>query len=208
MERQTQPTPRPPRKASTPDPEYKAAIAARQAAVKKARAEGKPLPPSFTRNKKTGQIEEAERTIEEVRMTAAEKAREAANLRIQRYSWDTIAKRLGYNSRGSAYSAVQRHIKNIPREAVEELRNLELESLDVAETALSDAINAGDTQAINAMLKVKEQRAKLVGLYDLPSGGGQDVALIKLQVASEVARLITAHPDMTITDVINEITKR
>lgn len=207
VERRTQPAPKLPRKASTPDPEYQAALAARREAVKKARAEGKPLPPPITRSKKTGKIEEAKKTVEEVKVTAAEKAKRATELRIQRYSWDYIAKELGYASRGSAYSAVQAHIKNIPREAAEELRALELESLDVAEKSLKNGIDGGDPQSINTMLKVKEQRAKLVGLYETQQAG-TDENLLRLQVATEVARLVKAHPDMDINQIINEVTKR
>jgi hypothetical protein len=55
---------------------------------------------------------------------------EAANLRGQGHSFERIASELGYASRGKAYEGVQRALAEIPREGVEELRQMELERLD------------------------------------------------------------------------------
>lgn len=55
---------------------------------------------------------------------------EAATLRGKGWTFQRIADHLGYASKGKAYEGVQRALADIPREAVEELRQLELERLD------------------------------------------------------------------------------
>jgi hypothetical protein len=55
---------------------------------------------------------------------------DAANLRSQGWPFERIAGELGYASRGKAYEGVQRALAEIPREGVEELRQMELERLD------------------------------------------------------------------------------
>lgn len=110
----------------------------------------------------------------EAKMTAAERAREATRLRTMRISWDTIATRLGYASRGAAYNAVQREIKKIPREAVNELRNVELESLDRMESAAIGAALAGNLGAIDRILRIKELRGKYTGVFEGVADTGID----------------------------------
>lgn len=202
-------TPRDPRAAKAA---RKAATTARTPAAKPAAKPKTPIretpkPPSTRKHPTTGQTVTSEKTVTEIKLTTAQKAAEAARLRIQRYSWDYIAREVGYQHGASAYNAVKKHIESIPREAVEELRRMELESLDMAEKALQTQINNGDTTAINAMLNVKAQRAKLTGLYE-NSDGQVDVTLMRVQIATEMARLIKSHPDLSIDDIINQITKR
>ena len=189
------------------DEEFTRRIEEHKQASREATANGEPRPPSIRRHPKTGEIVESKRTREEMRVEAAEKAKRAAELRMKRYSWDQIAERVGYKSRSAAYEAVQKHIRNIPREAIEELRRYELESLDAAERTLADRISEGDDDAINTMLKVKTHRARLTGLFE-DTGTVQDVTLLKVQVATEIARIIKQHPELSVDDVVNEITKK
>lgn len=123
-------------------------------------------------------------------MTAAERAREAARLRTMRVSWDTIAQRLGYSSRGSAYNAVQREIRRIPREAVNELRNIELESLDRMEQAAISQALAGNLGAIDRVLRIKELRGKYTGVFEGVADSGID----------EVKGVLTAWRKQVIAD--------
>lgn len=89
-----------------------------------------------------------------------------------RVPWDTIAERLGYASRGAAYNAVKREIAKIPREAVNELRTVELESLDrLEQVAIRQALQ-GNLGAIDRVLRIKDARAKLTGLHDAPADTG------------------------------------
>jgi hypothetical protein len=110
----------------------------------------------------------------EARLNAYEKAKQAAKLRTMRVSWDTIAERVGYSSRGAAYNAVQREIKRIPREAVNELRNVELESLDSLEQGAMRLALAGNLGAIDRVLRIKELRGKYTGVFEAPSDTGVD----------------------------------
>jgi hypothetical protein len=55
---------------------------------------------------------------------------DAAALRGKGWTFQRIANELGYASKGKAYEGVQRALAEIPREAVEELRQMELERLD------------------------------------------------------------------------------
>lgn len=139
----------------------------------------KPKPPSTKRNPKTGQVQVSKRSRTEVLLDAKAKAAKAAKLRAQRYPWDYIARECGYSDRGAAYNAVQRELAAIPREAVEELRKVELESLDTAEAALAKRLAKGDTFAVDSMLRIKHLRAKLTGLYDAP----KDTGLAEVQQA-------------------------
>lgn len=49
-------------------------------------------------------------------------------------------------------------------DSIETLRQTELDGLDIAEVALADRIRNGDIKAIEAMLKIKHQRARTAGL--------------------------------------------
>jgi hypothetical protein len=65
---------------------------------------------------------------------------DAANLRSQGWPFERIAGELGYASRGKAYEGVQRALAEIPREGVEELRQMELERLDRLYLAALDVL--------------------------------------------------------------------
>jgi len=118
----------------------------------------------------------------EGRIEAAERAQKALRLRALRHSYDSIAKECGYSSRGAAHAAVKRALAAIPREAAKELRTSELEGLDMAERALARQLARGDLRAIDRMLRIKDMRAKLTGLYEQQADTGVE----------EVARVLGA----------------
>jgi hypothetical protein len=97
----------------------------------------------------------------------ADRRRQAVELRVEGKSWQEIADRLGYDSRGSAATAVRRALEqavaelNVPLEAH---RQLELDRLDAMQNALWDKVLAGDTKAIDTTLRLMDRRAKLLGL--------------------------------------------
>ena len=51
------------------------------------------------------------------RYTAAQRANEALQLRLLRVSYRDIAKRVGYANPGSAFRAVERALKALPKES-------------------------------------------------------------------------------------------
>ena len=136
------------------------------------------------------------------RKTAAEKRAEALELRAMGYSYQAIADEVGYGSRGAAHKAVAQELRNIPREAAEQAREMELGRLDDLQMAAMNGAMSGDLFAIDRVVKIIESRARLLGLYNLPDNsdpGAEQArqALIGfLQVASEaVAPKVEPLPD-------------
>lgn len=188
------------------DPEYQQALAERKAAREQAKRDGTPEPPHIRRDPKTGEIVKSKRTTTEIRLSAAKRAAEAAQLKVQRYSWDTIAEKLGYKNGPTARMAVQRYMERIPAESVEELRQTELAGLDAAEVALADRIRQGDIKAIEAMLKIKHHRARLAGLYTETPTTALETELMVMQTTMHALRVARMHPDMSAEAIIAEIT--
>lgn len=188
------------------DPEYQEALAERRELREAAKRDGTPEPPHIRRDRKTGEIVKSKRTTTEIRLSAAKRAAEAARLKVQRYSWDTIAEKLGYKSGPIARMAVQRYMERIPVEAIEELRRTELAGLDAAEVALAERIRKGDIKAIEAMLKIKHHRARLAGLYAEGASAAFDAELIVVQTTMHAVRVAKMHPDLSLEEILTEVT--
>lgn len=149
-----------------------------------------------------------ERTIDTVRREQA-----AARMRVQGHTYRQIADALGFAGTSSAHKAVSRAIAEVPREAAEELLELEkarLDNLQRRADALVEKeytlVQAGkvvvdpDTgarmiddgpvlKAIQTALRIQESRRKLLGL-DAPEA---------LQVAGTVEFTING---VDLTDVV------
>lgn len=102
----------------------------------------------------------------ERRATAAEKRKQALDLRRAGWSFEDIAEEVGYTNKGSAYRAVKQAIADITRESANELLELELARLDDLMAGAYEAARNGDLFAIDRVLKIIDQRAKFLGLYD------------------------------------------
>lgn len=111
----------------------------------------------------------------------AERARKALEMRAARMPFQVIADRLGYSSRGAAYNAVKRELSRIPREAAKELRNVELDSLDNLERRLMTQALNGNLGAVDRVLRIKESRARLAGLYEVQADTGVDEVVVVLK---------------------------
>lgn len=105
------------------------------------------------------------------RLTAAERRRQALDLRRTGASFRQIAEAIGC-SVSIAHRYVATEIDKLNRESredAESIRTLELERLDRMTFALWNAATArGNLGAIDRMLKVMERRARLLGL-DAPA---------------------------------------
>jgi hypothetical protein len=122
-------------------------------------------------------------------------AREAEIIKLRRggLTWDMIAERVGYSSGLTARAAYMRGMSRYVAPDVNEIRQLESERLDIAQSAVWGEVLKGDTQAIMALMRIMDRRAKLFGL-DAP----KDIH-IKAEVGiydrdtidGEVRRLIT-----------------
>jgi len=113
----------------------------------------------------------------DARLTAAQRADEALRLRLNRVPYRDIARRVGYSNPGSAYRAVERALKNLPRENALALRTQELETLDAVQSKIMGRIldaKSPDLWAIDRVLAIMDRRARLMGLYDAVDTSGVD----------------------------------
>lgn len=86
-------------------------------------------------------------------------------LRVQGFTFEQIAKEVGFSGPSGAWQAYQRMKEQMIFEPLEELRQLELMRLDAVQHSLWDRAINGDLPAANCVLKIMDLRAKLVGLY-------------------------------------------
>ena len=93
------------------------------------------------------------------------KEQRAYELRLSGKTFKEIAKELKYADASGAYQAYQRAREVVSLENLGEWRLLELERLNVIQSALWDKAMEGNIPTINALLRVFDLRAKLIGLY-------------------------------------------
>jgi hypothetical protein len=98
------------------------------------------------------------------RILAAERQRQAMQLRIAGASFGAIANELGYADRKGAERAIISGLRAYFREPAQDLLPLELERLDRMQMALWPEALAGNVQAVMAVLRIMERRAKYTGL--------------------------------------------
>ena len=114
---------------------------------------------------------------------------EAARLRASGLTYQQIADRT-QTDKGTAYRRVQRAIAAVPVEAVEELRQIELERLDLMLAKVMEKTTStekGFLFAVDRALAISERRARLLGL-DAPTR--QTVTVITQDVLdAEIQRL-------------------
>jgi hypothetical protein len=115
----------------------------------------------------------------QARIESQAKATKALQLRALRYSYDQIAREVGYASKGAAHTAVKNALKSIPAEAAGELREIELQTLDTAQRGLGRMIVNGHLGAVDRLIKIMDHRAKLLGLYEpMPDTGVAEIAKV------------------------------
>ena len=105
-------------------------------------------------------------------VNAAQRATMAMELRAQKLSYEEIAKRCGYGSRGACFKAVQRELDRCVVQNVNLLRTEELAMLDRLHSECwqlaIDKDNSGRLWAVDRVLAIAERRAKLMGLDQTP----------------------------------------
>lgn len=79
-------------------------------------------------------------------------------------TYEQAAKRAGYATRSGAYKAFWKAVDGREADAVDEHRMLELQRLDALQVGLWDRAVGGDIKAVNAVLRISEQRSRLLGL--------------------------------------------
>lgn len=94
----------------------------------------------------------------------AQRRTEALSLRMAGLTYQQIGERLDISPDG-ARDLVQRTLHRAEMRSVESLRELENTRLDRLQAGLWTKALAGDVQAVDAILRISAQRAKLNGLY-------------------------------------------
>jgi hypothetical protein len=124
-----------------------------------------------------------------------EKEKEVLSLRRGGLTFDLIAARVGYASASGAHKAYLKACSRIIYEDVVEVRNAEMDRLDIAQAAIwGDVTNGTDAQtrarAVLALMKIMERRARLLGL-DMPTKAQVEVNLYERDtVDAEVRKLV------------------
>jgi hypothetical protein len=97
-----------------------------------------------------------------------ERAQRAVDMRRAGVSFDAIARALGYASSGHAHTAFMTYMREYPRESIDDARQVELDRLDQLQAAIwQQCLASGSSNqhwAIDRMLKISDQRARLLGL--------------------------------------------
>ena len=106
-------------------------------------------------------------------LNAAERVSLALKLRAGGLTYDQVAVQAGYDSRGSAYKAIQRELQRNLSEDVEHMRREELHMLNQLHAEMwllaMDRKNQYRTYAVDRVLTISERRCRLMGL-DMPVG--------------------------------------
>jgi hypothetical protein len=89
---------------------------------------------------------------------------QVVSLRRQGFTWDQISEQVGYSSPSSSRDAYLRASRRVMRDDIEDIRNLELDRLDVAMSGIWIGVQNGDPQSVLLMLKIMDRRAKLLAL--------------------------------------------
>jgi hypothetical protein len=101
------------------------------------------------------------------RAATADRRAKAIAMKLAGVDFQVIADRLGYSSRGAATKDVHRALEaNLAEEAAasELLRHQEAARLDRLQAAVWTTALSGDVRAIETVLKISAQRARLLGL--------------------------------------------
>jgi AraC-like DNA-binding protein len=122
------------------------------------------------------------------RIRAAEKSRQALELRTAGFTLVQIANQLGYRTHSAAHAAIVRALAEVPRQAAEEYRDMQLVACEKMRTNLYRGAVNGGIKEVHALIKVLQHEAKLRGLEAPvklagPDGGPLEVALKGLSKA-------------------------
>jgi hypothetical protein len=93
------------------------------------------------------------------------KEQRAYELRLSGKTFKEIARELKYADASGAYQAYLRAREIVSTDNIGEWRLLELERLSAVQSALWEAAISGHIPSINALLRIFDLRAKLIGLY-------------------------------------------
>ena len=106
-----------------------------------------------------------------------DRERQVIELRRAGLTFDVIAQQVGYSNASGAHHAYRRALQRTLNEAgVDEMRQTELDRLDRLQRFAWTAAAQGDLKAIDAVLRIMQRRARLLGL-DAPARVQQEVTV-------------------------------
>ena len=95
---------------------------------------------------------------------AAARRTHAVQLRTQGWTYEAIARQLGYTSRATVFAIVRKALETHEADEVERLRALETARLDRLQASLWGRAMAGDVAAVAQARRIIETRIRLLGL--------------------------------------------
>ncbi len=95
---------------------------------------------------------------------AGDKDARVLELRRAGLTWQRIAEEVGYADHSGAHRAYQRAIRNDSEQSTDELLRQELDRLDRLQVAAWPKAMTGDAASMSMILKIIEQRVKLLGI--------------------------------------------
>lgn len=101
------------------------------------------------------------------RAATAERRSKAVAMRLAGIDYETITKRLGYSSRAAAHVDITRALEaNVAEQNhnADVLRQEELQRLDRLQAGVWAAAAAGNSRAVETVLRIIDRRCKLLGL--------------------------------------------
>jgi hypothetical protein len=129
------------------------------------------------------------------RLEAHQKRARALELRKAGATFEQIAQQVGYSGRSKAYEAVQKALRDVTIDDAEEVLALELQRLDAMQMGLWGKARVGDVQAVNALLRIMDRRAKYLGLDDYESrmaAVAEQQVQVNQQLAGQIIQLMEA----------------
>lgn len=103
----------------------------------------------------------------------------AVELALEGQTFDAIARAVGYTHRASAHRAVAKALQEREIPAVDQYRQLQLDRLDALQAALWDRCSDGDLDAVSQVIRLMDQRNRLLGLYTTGHEFCQPLTLVR-----------------------------
>lgn len=128
-----------------------------------------------------------------------ERRTEALKYRHNRMTFQQIADELYNGDKGGAYRDVQKALRDMRQDAAEDVRKLELESIDQLERAFMRAALKGDYKAFDRVMAAKERRARYLGLdapKDVNLGG--DATTVQVVFDQALAEKRRSEPELEV----------
>ena len=119
------------------------------------------------------------------RVLASARKTRAIELKLQGLTYQQVADELGYANKGTVFKLIKDAQASQLTEAVEELRQLELDRLDALQQAMWPLAMAGDIAAAEGVRRVIETRCRVLGLTgssrNLTAACGKPQTVVLLQ---------------------------